>query len=56
MKLHVRVECAPHLDCWVRGDRYGRVVKIGKKWIHVRMFSTGRIRLFSEANLTEVKA
>jgi hypothetical protein len=56
MKLHDRVECAPHLDCWIRGDRYGRVVMLGRKWVHVRMFRTGRIRLFSAANLDVVKA
>jgi len=55
IKLHKRVQVKPHLDCWMRGERYGRVVQVGKRWISVRMFATGRIREFSPANLDEVK-
>jgi len=39
----------------MRGERYGRVVRVGK-WVHVRMFKTGRIREFAAANLDEVKS
>lgn len=55
IKLHQRVQVKPHLDCWMRGERYGRVVRVGK-WVHVRMFKTGRIREFAAANLDEVKS
>lgn len=55
MELNSRVQCKPHLDCWIRGDRYGRVVAFRGKMVHVRMFKTGRIRIFSRVNLDEVK-
>lgn len=56
MKLYSRVQAAPHLDCWMQGDRYGRVVGFRKKFIQVRMFNGGHIREFSPENLSEVKA
>lgn len=55
MQLNSRVECKPHLDCWMQGERYGRVVRIQEKVVHVRMFKTGRIRIFSHLNVDEVK-
>jgi len=32
-----RVELAPHTDRWARGDRYGEIVKVTRKLVHVRM-------------------
>lgn len=32
-----RVMMHPATDRWMMGDRYGEVVSIGNKWIHVKM-------------------
>lgn len=45
------VECAPHFDCWMRGDRFGEVVSIGRFYVHVRMSRSGTMRKFSPENL-----
>lgn len=37
-----RVELAPHLDAWMAGDRYGVVVKVGRKYHYVKMDRSGR--------------
>ena len=33
------VELHPATDAWMRGDRYGIVLSIGRKYIHLRMDS-----------------
>lgn len=38
-----RIELAPHLDRWMMGDRYGEIVKIGGRFLHVRMDRTDKI-------------
>lgn len=38
-----RVEISPSYDLWMRGDRYGEIVKITKKSIHIRMDKSKRI-------------
>lgn len=38
-----RVELHPATDAWMRGDRYGIVVKTGRKYVHVRMDRSGRV-------------
>ena len=32
-----RIELAPHVDRRIRGDRYGEIVKIGGRFLHVLM-------------------
>lgn len=32
-----RIELAPHLDRWMMGDRFGEIVKIGRRFLHVRL-------------------
>lgn len=32
-----RIELAPHLDRWMMGDRFGEIIKIGRRYLHVRM-------------------
>lgn len=32
-----RVELHPACDLWMRGARFGTVVKVGRKHVHVRM-------------------
>lgn len=49
-----RVALAPHTDWFMRGARYGDVVTVGRKYLHVRLDATGKVvRLppsaFSEA-------
>ena len=53
-KVGNRVQAHPATDSWMMGDRYGEIVKIGHKWIHVRMDRSGRIRKFSHVNLMGV--
>ena len=38
-----RIELAPHLDRWMMGDRYGEIVKIGGRFLHVLMDRTDKI-------------
>lgn len=37
-----RVELCPSTDTWARGDRFGTVRRIGRKWLHVEMDRSGR--------------
>ena len=37
-----RVQLHPGTDAWMRGDRYGEVVKLGKRYLHVKMDKSGR--------------
>jgi len=46
-----RVELYP---AGVRGARFGRVVKIGRKWVHVRLDATGRVVRVSPGNIGRV--
>ena len=49
-----RVQAHPATDTWMRGDRFGTVVAIGRKYIRVRMDRSGRIVRFSADNLLSV--
>jgi hypothetical protein len=49
-----RVQVHPGCDCWMQGDRYGVVVKVGRRLIHVRMDRSGRVRRFPLDRLEEV--
>ena len=40
--LGERVELHPGTDAWMRGDRYGEVVGVGRKWLRVLMDWSGR--------------
>lgn len=37
-----RVEIHPALDAWMAGDRYGEIVRVTTKRVHVRMDRSGR--------------
>jgi hypothetical protein len=50
-----RVEAHPATDAWMAGDRFGEVVKIGNKLIHVRMDRSGKTRKFIFENLLEIE-
>ena len=36
-----RVQLHPASDWWMRGARYGEVVKLGRKYVHVRLDRNG---------------
>jgi hypothetical protein len=48
-----RIELAPHLDRWMMGDRFGEIVKIGRRYLHVQMDSGKTIHVVPE-NATKV--
>lgn len=51
MNVGDRVKVAPHLDCYMRGDRGGKIVAVGTRWVHVRMFASRKVRKFSASSL-----
>lgn len=38
-----RVELNPATDAWMMGDRYGTIIKAGRKYAHVRMDKSKRV-------------
>jgi hypothetical protein len=42
-KVGDRVELHPETDLWMRGNRFGMVEVIGKRYVHVRMDRSGGI-------------
>jgi len=51
LSIGSRVQAHPACDCWMRGDRYGTVVRITSKSIHVKMDRSGRTRKFTSGLL-----
>lgn len=41
-KVGERVELHPGTDLWMRNARYGEVVKVGRKWVHVKLDKLAR--------------
>lgn len=41
-----RVCAAPHTDVFMQGERFGTVRKVGRRWVHVNMERSGRVRKF----------
>ncbi len=39
-----RVELSPATDAWVTGDRFGQVVYIGRRLVHVLMDRSRKVR------------
>ena len=46
-----RVETHPATNAWIFGDRFGTVVRIGHRWVHVQMDRSCRTKRFSPDNL-----
>ncbi len=51
-KVGQRVQVAPHHDCWMAGDRYGTVTRVGRSIVHVRMDKSNRVRWFHPPSLS----
>lgn len=49
-----RVQLHPATDAWMMGDRYGQIVRIGKKYLHVKMDVSGRTRKVAPSNINNV--
>lgn len=49
-----RVELHPATDRWMRGDRFGTVEKIGRKYIHVRMDRSGQLARVLPADIGDL--
>ncbi|MEU9405531.1 hypothetical protein AB0E08_07490 [Streptomyces sp. NPDC048281] len=49
-----RVQVPPHTDTWMRGDRFGEIVKTGRKYDHVKMDKSGRTLKFPKGTCTPV--
>lgn len=50
-----RVELHPRLDAWMMGDRFGTVRKTGRKYVHVLMDRSGKVRRIAPEDLTIVR-
>lgn len=46
-----RIETHPATDPWMMGDRYGKVVKIGRFYLHVKMDRSGKVRKMVPENI-----
>lgn len=49
-----RVESHPGTNAWIFGDRYGTVVKVGTKYVHVKMDRSGRVLRFAPSRVIAV--
>ena len=49
MRANDRVQLAPHLDHWMRGDRYGTIVRVTTdgKHAHVKLDKSGNTILIN---------
>jgi len=55
MKTGTRVELHPALDLWMRGCRFGTVIRVLKNGrVDVKLDRTGRVVRLSPANVTEL--
>ena len=41
--IGTRVELSPSTDWWMRGARYGTIVRAGKTYMRVKLDATGRV-------------
>lgn len=49
-----RVELSPATDAWMMGDRFGKVVKCGRKYLYVLMDRSCRTLRVSPGNIFKV--
>jgi len=50
-----RVELHPACDAWMQGDRFGVIVKIGRKYLHVKMDRSGRTLAMRPHHVLEIR-
>lgn len=50
-----RVQVHPATDAWMRGDRYGKVTLVGRKYVHVLMDVSRRVHKFRPDLVMEVR-
>lgn len=54
-KAGQRIQLHPGTDLWMQGARYGEIVKVGRKALHVRLDVTfGKIVRIAPRNVYEV--
>lgn len=53
-KTGMRVELHPGCDLWMRGARFGDVVKVGRKWVTVHVDATNRNVQFNPKRINPV--
>ena len=46
-----RVQLHPATDRWMRGDRFGTVVAVGHRYVHVKLDASGDTKQFVPENL-----
>ncbi len=49
-----RVELHPATDRWMRGDRFGTVAKLGRRYVHVKLDRSGDTRQFAPENVVRL--
>ena len=49
-----RVQLHPATDAWMRGDKFGTVVKIGRRLVSVKMDKSGRTLKLSVNNVQSI--
>lgn len=49
-----RVELSPATGAWMSRDRFGEVVKVGRKNVHVKMDRSGRTLAISPSNIHQI--
>jgi hypothetical protein len=49
-----RVELHPATDAWMFGDRFGEVIKVGTKLVHVKCDRSGKTRRLSPENIQRI--
>jgi hypothetical protein len=46
-----RIQLHPATDAWMRGDRFGQIRKVGRKFYHVAMDVSGRVLRVPPCNI-----
>jgi len=49
-----RVQLHPASDLWMRGARYGTVVRAGRQWVLVNLDMTGLIHAIEPKDIAEI--
>lgn len=51
-----RIEAHPVTDIWMSGDRYGKVIAVGHKYVYAIMDRSGRTQPFLPRNLGKLQS